>query len=100
MDLTLWIAMHVKHLDDLLTYVDDVLSYGLEGNMSWYVPYQKPLPAKQAWLLKLWDELGVCHDELKQVFGPMLTIIGFVVDPNTMTITMPPQSCADLIDAV
>ncbi|KAF8237029.1 hypothetical protein L208DRAFT_1249126, partial [Tricholoma matsutake] len=34
------------------------------------------------------DELGICHDECKQVSGSLLTVIGFDVDPNTMTITI------------
>ena len=63
-------------------------------------PYQKSLPAKQTCLLELWDELRVPHDELKQVYGSTLTIIGFKVDPNAMTMTMPLQAHSDLIDAV
>ena len=79
MGLTLWIAIHVKHLHDLLIYVDDMFSHELKENMSWYVPYHKLLPTKQAWLLELWDELGVPHDKLKQVYGPTLTSLDFLL---------------------
>jgi len=35
----------------------------------------------------------------KQVFGSPLMIIGFDVDPNAMTMTMPAQSRSDLLTA-
>ncbi|KIJ38677.1 hypothetical protein M422DRAFT_176190 [Sphaerobolus stellatus SS14] len=66
--------------------------------MLWYEPYKKDLPAKQTQLLQLWDELGIPHEEPKQLWGTKLTIIGFDVDPNAMTITMPHQACMDLIE--
>ena len=47
MSLTLWITIHIKHLRDLLMYVDNSFSYEVEGNMLWYAPYQKQLPVKQ-----------------------------------------------------
>ena len=65
MGLTLWIAIYVKHLSDLLTYVDDIFSYELEANLMWYPPFQKSLPTKQTHLLQLWDELGIPHNEPK-----------------------------------
>jgi hypothetical protein len=42
----------------------------------------------------------VPHDECKQVFGSPLTIIGFDVDPNAMTITMPPDTRQNLLAEV
>ena len=68
--------------------------------MLWYTPYQKSLPANQTCLLELWDELGVPHDGLKQVYRSTLTIIGLEVDPIAMTITIPLQAHPDLIDTV
>jgi hypothetical protein len=44
---------------------------------------------KQTQLLTLFDDVGIPHEERKQVFGSPLQIIGFDVDPNSMTITMP-----------
>jgi len=58
------------------------------------------MPAKQTRLLQLWDELGVPHVERKQEWGERLTIIGFEVDPNAMTITMPSEARADLMSAL
>jgi hypothetical protein len=98
--LVIWIAVFVKLLTDLLMYVDDTFSWEFAWNMVWYEPYQKLLPAKQAYLLELWDEVGIPHKESKQLFGSTLTIIGFEVDPNAMTITMPLEAHADLVTAV
>ncbi|KAF8223350.1 hypothetical protein L208DRAFT_1173917, partial [Tricholoma matsutake] len=60
-----------------------------------YPPYHKFLPNKQTKLLLLFNEIGVPHDERKQMFGAPLTIISLDVDPNAMTITMPPDACHD-----
>jgi hypothetical protein len=98
--LVLWIAIFIKGLDDMLGYVDDIFSWELASNTLWYDPYNKRLPAKQCRLLQLWDELGIPHEEKKQVFGAPLTIIGLDVDPNAMTITMPVQARTDLILAI
>jgi hypothetical protein len=100
MGLVLWIAIFVKGIEDLFAYVDDSFSWEFADNMLWYEPYQKLLPAKQTQLLSLWDELHIPHEESKQVFGSPLMIIGFDVDPNAMTITMPAQSRSDLLTAL
>ena len=78
----------------------NVFPWEFTDNLLWYSPYQKYLPAKQACLLSLWDELGVPHEPQKQVFSHRLTIIGFDVDPNTMTFTMPLLARSDLCNAI
>jgi hypothetical protein len=98
--LVLWIAIFIKGLNDLLGYIDDDFSWEFESNVLWYKPYHKYFPTKQCRLLKLWDELGIPHEEKKQVFGSPLTIIGLDVDPNIMTITMPLQARDNLILAI
>lgn len=57
------------------------------------------MPAKQARLLKLWarDLLGIPHDEEKQLSGPSLPILGFDVDANAMTVDIPDEKKAKLI---
>ncbi|KAF8811692.1 hypothetical protein BYT27DRAFT_7088903, partial [Phlegmacium glaucopus] len=65
-----------------------------------YPPYQKYMPTKQAHLLWLFDDLGIPHEEHKQVSGAPLLIIGFSVDPNLMTITMPSDAKTDLVVAI
>ncbi|KAF8953265.1 hypothetical protein BDZ97DRAFT_1873249 [Flammula alnicola] len=98
--LVLWIACWIKGISDLLAYVDDVFSYELAINVLWYEPYQRFMPAKQTRLLQLWDELGIPHKDEKQQSGRALKIIGFEVDANAMSVTMPNQSRLDLIFAI
>ena len=140
MGVVLWVAIHVKLISDLLAYMDNAYSWDFTGNMLFYEPYQKLYPTKQTHLLQLQDELGVpheehkqvfgqetCysmshtrsytlpnrltsysfgmswgfpHEELKQVFSSPLTIIGFDVDPNVMTITMSQDHCMELGAAI
>lgn len=96
MGLVIWIATFVKLLVDVFCYVDDTYGWELKENMTYYPPYQKKVPTKQAHLLFLWDFLGIPHKEKKQLHGSSLPIIGFEIDPNAMTATLPPQSKADL----
>ncbi|KAF8901689.1 hypothetical protein CPB84DRAFT_1846686 [Gymnopilus junonius] len=98
--LVIWIAVFIKLIDDLFDYSDDAFSFEIEGHMLWYEPYSKFFPAKQTRLLSLWDELGIPHEEKKQIFGSVITIIGFEVDVNKMTFTMSSSSKADLLQAI
>jgi hypothetical protein len=58
------------------------------------------MPTKQVAVLKLWDYLGVPHSRDKQVWGAVLVIIGFLVDVNDMTVTLPTDAKNDLMLAV
>lgn len=98
--LVLWIAKVKLAILDLLGYVDDAFSFELASAISWYAPHSTFYPEKQAKLLRLWDELGIPHSPDKQVSGSSLTIIGFHVDANAMTITMPQESKDKLIAAI
>jgi hypothetical protein len=100
MGLVSWIAIHIKLLEDILTYVDDIFSWDFDSNLNFYEPYEAFLPEKQCLLLSLWDELGIPHELKKQVNGTSLRIIGFQVDCVAMTITMPPTSITDLVAAI
>src|SRR6202522_662937 len=88
MGLVLWLAIFIKFLTDLFGYIDDNFSFDEEGNVLWYEPYKCYYPAKQAKLLMLWDEISLPHDKAKQEYGPVLRIIGFMVDPNLMRVSM------------
>jgi hypothetical protein len=98
--LVLWIAIFIKHIHDLFAYVDDAFSWEFADHLTVYPPYRKLLPTKQTKLLSLFDELGIPHEERKQVFGSPLQIIGFDVDPNSMTITMPLTARNELVLAI
>ncbi len=84
----------------LKLYTDDCFSFELASSEEYYAPYKKRLPTKQARLLKLWDELGIPHEERKQVSGETLEILGFLVDPNAMTITLPKKKLDKLLSVI
>ncbi|KAF8833334.1 hypothetical protein BDN67DRAFT_1072958 [Paxillus ammoniavirescens] len=64
---------------------------------TYYAPYNMWYPAKQTLLLQLWDKIGLPHDKSKQVFGDTLEVIGFIVDPNAMSVTFPAAKKTELI---
>ena len=100
MGLVLWIAIFVILIADLFGYIDDNLFFDEEGNVLWYQPYQCYYPAKQTKLLKLWDEINLPHEKSKQEYGPVLRIIGFMVDPNLMRVSMDEEDRARLLEHI
>ncbi len=95
-----WVAINIEDIEDLGCYVDDDFSFDEWGNLEYYALYDMFYPSKQTKLLKLWDHLGMPHSKPKQLFGLQLVIIGFEVDPNAMTATMPKDSKAKLALAI
>ncbi|KAJ2932592.1 hypothetical protein H1R20_g4498, partial [Candolleomyces eurysporus] len=101
MALVTWIAQNVRLVENLIgAYVDDSFGFNEIDDVAFYCPYSKFLPRSQALLLELWDELGIPHKERKQVFGSPLTIIGFDVDPNNMSITLPDAAKKELLNEI
>ena len=98
--LVLWIAIFVKLLIDLFGYIDDNFGFDEEGNVIWYEPYQCYYPAKQTKLLLLWDEIGLPHEKSKQEYASVLWIIGFMVDPEVMRVSMDEEDWSRLIQQV
>ncbi|KAF9036010.1 hypothetical protein BDZ89DRAFT_889960, partial [Hymenopellis radicata] len=100
MGLVVWIAIFVAHIVNLCCYVDDCYSIALVGDTQWYEPYGYSFPSDQVKLLKLWDHLGIPHKRLKQEWGRTLTVIGFFIDPNKLTATLPADSKLELLNSV
>ena len=94
-----WIATKKKKAP-ILGYVDDTFGWEFEGNVKYYKPYKRHFPTKQTRLLELWDELGIPHEEEKQLFGPSLPILGYEVDANAMTVKMPNEKKAKVIQTL
>ncbi|KIK75204.1 hypothetical protein PAXRUDRAFT_63982, partial [Paxillus rubicundulus Ve08.2h10] len=84
----------------LYLYVDDSFSFEQRKRLEYYQHYKKFLPRNLARLLRLWDHLGIPHEEWKQVFGSPLPVIGFEVDPNLMKVQMSDTSRVKLIEDV
>ncbi|KAF8801434.1 hypothetical protein BYT27DRAFT_7261977 [Phlegmacium glaucopus] len=57
------IAIFVKFILNLFAYVDDTFSWDFADSSTFYAPYRKHLPSKQAQLLSLFDDLGIPHKE-------------------------------------
>ena len=100
MGLVLWIAIFIKLIADLFGYIDDNFSFDEDGNVMWYEPYKCYYPSKQTRLLHLWDEIRLPHEKSKQEYGPRLRIIGFMVDPEFMRVSMDEEDRTRLIQQV
>ncbi|KAF8994781.1 hypothetical protein BDQ17DRAFT_1430791 [Cyathus striatus] len=100
MSLVDWIATFIKFIPDLCIYSDDVFGAAVANDVTWYEPYQMFMPTLQTRLLNLWDELGIPHECEKQVYGSTLTIIGFSVDANRLSISMPSEKKCELIEHI
>ncbi|KAJ7121005.1 hypothetical protein C8R44DRAFT_623078 [Mycena epipterygia] len=98
MGLVGWIANN-RGIDSNV-YIDDTFSASLAHDISYYEPYKAFLPTPQTETLRLWDEITLNHEAPKQLWGALLTVIGFEVDPNAMTFTMPDSKRAELLAAV
>ena len=88
MGLVLWIVIFIKFISDLFGYINNNFGFDEEGNVMWYEPYHCYYLTKQAKLLKLWDEICLPHEKIKQECGPILRIIGFNVNSRLMRVSM------------
>src|ERR1700736_1400220 len=79
--------------------MDDNFSFSISGDLELYPPYEAFLPSEQTHLLQLWDEIGLLHEEDKQISGACIPIIGFDVDLNAMVVAMSGLKKVELIDA-
>jgi hypothetical protein len=100
MGLVLWVAIYVRLILDIFAYVDDLYGWDEEGNLQYYPEYDQMMPVKQVAVLELWDHIGLPHSREKQLWGAVLVIIGFLVDVNELTVTLPTNAKDDLILAV
>jgi hypothetical protein len=90
-----------KHYNLLLinvfVYVDDNFGFERAEAHSFHAPLNRRLPVQQARLLSLWDNIGLPYEDKKQEWGETLRIIGFDVDPNAMTVTIPDGACSEFL---
>jgi hypothetical protein len=98
--LVAWIARHKRGIMNLATYIDDSSGFDYEDDVLPYEPYGSSFPRHQTLLLQLWDELSIPHKPKKQIFGPVIPVIGIDVDPNSMTLTLSPERRRELCDAL
>jgi hypothetical protein len=99
MSLVVWIAWNLLHIH-FFVYVDDNFGFERAEALSFHAHLSRRLPSQQARLLDLWDDIGLPYEDRKQEFGPTLRIIGFIVDPNAMTVTIPNDARSKLLSAI
>ena len=88
MCLVVWIGWYIL-LVRFFVYVDDNFGFERAEAHTFHARLNRRLPLQQARLLDLWDDIGLPYEDKKQEWGDTLRIIGFDVDPNAMTITIP-----------
>ena len=98
--LVCWIAIHERGVDGLLHYVDDAFNVSFSDELSFYAPYGCLMPADQTHFLLLLDEIGVPHEDKKQLYGESLEVIGLIVDVHDMSISMSHEAKQGLIEAL
>ena len=98
--LVCWIARYMKGIEDLKCYIDDNCSFARLGDVKYYPKYRRYFPTDQTKLLELWDEIGLPHEEKKQIYGPVIPFIGFDIDPNAMTVSINDERKNDLLNKV
>ena len=95
-----WIAEHVRQICNLKIHIDDNAGFGPAQHVLYYEPYKHYFLTDQTKLLLLWDELGIPHEERKQIYGPIIPFIGFDVDPNAMTFSISDEHHTKLINKI
>lgn len=96
----LWLANHVHGIKGINAYVDDNFWSQSQSDLVLYEPYNKYYPSQQAALLRMWDYYGVPHSEPKQLYGPVLPIIGFTLDLPNMRVSIDATRISDLIHTI
>ena len=95
-----WIMQEVKLIKNLRMYIDDNRSFTCVGDIMYYPPYNSYYPLDQVKLLLLCDKLNIPHVKKKQIYGPIISYVGFNVNPNTMTILLSDNCQSELIAEV
>jgi hypothetical protein len=99
MSLLVWIGWNIL-LIQFFVYVDDNFGFDRAEALVFHARLGRRLPSQQARLLDLWDDIGLPYEDRKQEFGFTLCVIGFVVDPNAMTVTIPDGARAKFLSSV
>ena len=58
------------------------------------------MPTDQAKILHLWDKIDLPHTEKKQISGRTITILGFEVDTNTMSVYLSMEKWEQHINSI
>jgi hypothetical protein len=98
--LVCWISEHVKSIKHLKCYIDNNCSFAHIRDIKYYPPYRKYYPTDQTKLFELWDEIGLPHEDRKQIYKQILSFIRFEVDLNRMSVSISDDRRKTLIQQV
>ena len=93
-----WISVKMLGIPDLHVYMDDFFGWDYRDNCLEYHNHLRP--QRQVQLLILWDFISCPYDDKKQDHGVVLKIIGFWVDSIAESISLSPESIADIISKI
>jgi hypothetical protein len=90
-----WLGIYKLGIPDLHVYMDDFFGWDFADNLVRYRGEQRP--KRQVQLLLFWEAIGCPFDDEKQLWGPILKIIGFQVDINAGKISIMPGTIDDIV---
>ncbi|CAA7268094.1 unnamed protein product [Cyclocybe aegerita] len=90
-----WIAVKKLGIEGLLVYMDDFYGWDFADNLIKF--HGRRRPCWQVLLLTFWEAIGCPYEDRKQEDGDCLKIIGFWVDPNRGSISLPPDSVDTIV---
>jgi hypothetical protein len=99
MSLVVWIGWNIL-LIQFFVYVDDNFGFERAEALMFHARLNRRLPSQQARLLDLWDDIGLPYEDRKQEYGLTLRVIGFIVDPNAMTVTIPDDARTKFLTSI
>jgi hypothetical protein len=93
-----WLSVHKLGIAGLHVYMDNFFGWDYADNLVWY--QGKLRPCRQVQFLLLWESISCPFKDRKQEHGEALKIIGFWVDINAGSISLPPSTVSDLITKI
>ena len=93
-----WLAIRKLGILSLHVYMDDFFGWDFEDNLIMY--HGKLRPRQQVQLLLFWEAIQCPFEDKKQEHGNPLKIIGFWVDANQGSLSLPPSSLVDIVDKI
>jgi hypothetical protein len=93
-----WLGVRKLGIASLHVYMDDFFGWDYADNLVWY--RGKLRPCRQVQFLLLWESISCPFKDRKQEHGEALKIIGFWVDINAGSISLPPSTVSDIITKI
>lgn len=93
-----WVAIFKLQIPGIFVYMDDFYGWDFDEDRTYF--HDQHRPQRQVRLLQFWDQISCPYEDKKQVHGSPLKIIGFWVDINAGSISVPPSSVEEAVTAI